>query len=136
ILRIALIIISATLAACGSSGDGSAPAPAGTPAAEAEAAPPAAPAAQLPRRQAPAGAAAYIISPTDGETVQAPSRVVFGLRGAGVAPAGIERPDAGHRHLLIDTEVPSLGAPIPADERRVHFGLGQTETELSLPPGE
>lgn len=134
ILRIALIVLSATLAACGSSGDGDAPAPA-APAPEAQAAPAAA-VPQLQRRPAPEGAVAYIISPSDGETVQSPFRVVFGLRGAGVAPAGIERADAGHHHLLIDTDAPSLDAPIPADEQHVHFGLGQTETELNLPPGE
>jgi hypothetical protein len=131
--RIALIIVSTTLAACGEpSGDDDAAPPAAQP----QAAQPAASAPQLTRRKAPEGAAVYIISPTDGEQVQTPFRVVFGLRGAGVVPAGIERPDAGHHHLLIDADVPPLGAPIPADDRHRHFGLGQTETELSLPPGE
>lgn len=91
--------------------------------------------ASLPRTPAPAGATAYIIEPADGAVLSNPVRVVFGLRGIGVVPAGIERPDAGHHHLLIDTDLPPLGLPIPADERHVHFGAGQTETTLTLAPG-
>jgi hypothetical protein len=61
--------------------------------------------------------------------------VVFGLKGIGVVPAGIDRPDAGHHHLLIDVDLPPLGLPIPADAQHVHFGQGQTETVLTLTPG-
>lgn len=81
-------------------------------------------------------AEAYIISPRDGETVDSPFVVRFGLRGMGVAPAGVEMPGTGHHHLIIDAPLPPAGQPIPADERHRHFGKGQTETELSLPPGE
>jgi hypothetical protein len=81
------------------------------------------------------GAQAYIISPTDGETVTNPVTVRFGLRGMGVAPAGMNAPNSGHHHLLIDTELPSLDQPIPADERHRHFGGGQTEVKLELAPG-
>jgi hypothetical protein len=107
-------------------------------------APPAAPAAAAPvptaptlaRKPAPAGAAAYIIAPADGATVSNPVRVVFGLKGIGVAPAGIDRADAGHHHLLVDTGFPAnLGLPIPNDEQHRHFGGGQTEVELTLTPG-
>lgn len=89
----------------------------------------------LERRPAPAGAAAYIIEPADGAVVESPVRVLFGLAGAGVAPAGIQHEDAGHHHLLIDTDLPALDAPIPADANHVHFGGGQTETEIELAPG-
>jgi hypothetical protein len=78
---------------------------------------------------------AYIIEPADGATVSSPVRILFGLRGAGVVPAGIAHETAGHHHLLIDTELPNLGLPIPADENHRHFGLGQTETEIELAPG-
>ena len=82
------------------------------------------------------GAAAYIISPVDGATVGNPVTVRFGLRGMGVAPAGVERPDTGHHHLLIDLDtLPAAGMPIPTDDKHRHFGGGQTETTLELAPG-
>jgi hypothetical protein len=62
-------------------------------------------------------------------------RVVFGLSGAGVAPAGIAKADTGHHHLLIDTPAPPLDLPVPADAAHVHFGGGQTETTVALAPG-
>lgn len=79
----------------------------------------------------------YIISPADGAEVSSPFVVQFGLKGMGVAPAGIEFPGTGHHHLLVDVEeLPAKGKPVPADEKHLHFGKGQTETELSLPPGK
>jgi hypothetical protein len=80
---------------------------------------------------------AYIIEPADGATVANPVRVVFGLKGIGVAPAGTDRPDAGHHHLLIDAGLPAdLNVPIPSDDTHKHFGGGQTETLLTLAPGK
>lgn len=80
-------------------------------------------------------ASLYFISPQDGETVTSPVTVRFGLRGMGVAPAGVEKAGTGHHHLLVDvTELPT-GAPIPADDHHKHFGAGQTETTLELAPG-
>ena len=93
-------------------------------------------AGDLPRTEAPEGAEVYIISPADGETVSSPVRVVFGLRNMGVAPAGVTVAGSGHHHLLIDTGLPDLSRPIPADDKHRHFGKGQTETELELEPGE
>jgi hypothetical protein len=79
----------------------------------------------------------YIISPTDGEVVSSPLTVRFGLKGMGVAPAGVDRPNTGHHHLLVDlVELPAAGSPIPADEHHIHFGGGQTETTLELAPGK
>jgi len=77
----------------------------------------------------------YIISPADGATVTSPVTVRFGLRGMGVAPAGTDRPMTGHHHLLIDTGLPPLDAPVPADDHHVHFGGGQTETTIELDAG-
>ena len=141
--RLCPLLLALTLVGCGNSDDIGAPPPGGGP--DATPAPAAAPsasqgaapaAAGLPRKPAPAGAAVYIISPADGDVVSNPVRVVFGLTGMGVAPAGVPRDDAGHHHLLIDADPPSFDAPIPADENHVHFGMGQTEVELTLAPGE
>ena len=86
---------------------------------------------------APPEAAVYFISPQHGERVSSPVTVRFGLRGMGVAPAGIALPHTGHHHLLIDLPgLPALDKPIPADAQHVHFGKGQTEVTLDLGPGK
>jgi hypothetical protein len=101
------------------------------------AAPLAAPLAAQERTPSPPGAEVYIISPKDGARVSGPVRVQFGLKGMGVAPAGVKFENTGHHHLLIDTDAPSnLAAPLPATDQIVHFGKGQTETSLTLTPGK
>ena len=62
-------------------------------------------------------------------------KVWFGLRNFGVAPAGVDVPNTGHHHLLIDTDLPSFNEPIPNDKQHLHFGGGQTETIVELAPG-
>jgi hypothetical protein len=89
----------------------------------------------IPRTPSPEGARAYIVSPKDGETVTSPVTVVFGLRGMGVAPAGVPSPNTGHHHLIVDSPLPPENAAIPNDAKHLHFGGGQTETQLTLPPG-
>lgn len=88
---------------------------------------------------APANVYLYIGWPNDGEVITTegvrPFRVWFGLRHMGVAPAGYDVPNTGHHHLLINTELPLLDEPIPADKQHLHFGRGQTQTELILPRG-
>lgn len=85
---------------------------------------------------APPGAEVYFISPANGAHVSGKFTVRFGLRSMGVAPAGVEFPDSGHHHLLINAEpMPDLTQPLPANDSVRHFGKGQTETELELPPG-
>ena len=92
--------------------------------------------AALPRTAAPPGATVYFVAPADGATVTSPFVVRFGLRGMGVAPAGVQAPNTGHHHLLIDVETPPPeDQPLPANDQIRHFGLGQTEAELTLPPG-
>ena len=126
----ALFAAALIAAGCAQESAPEAPAPAAEMAAPAPAAAPA-----IMRTPAPAGATAYIIEPTDGATVTSPVTVTFGLRGIGVAPAGVERENTGHHHLLIDTQLMNFNAPIPADAQHVHFGLGQTETTIELAPG-
>ncbi|MDE1184295.1 DUF4399 domain-containing protein [Paraburkholderia sp.] len=86
---------------------------------------------------APPGAFAYIGYPNDGQVVQAnkPFRVWFGLRFMGVAPKGVKYPNTGHHHLLIDTDLPPMDQEIPSDRNHLHFGAGETETMITLPPG-
>ena len=89
------------------------------------------------RTPSPAGAEVYIVSPKDGAKVKGPVTVVFGLKGMGIAPAGVKFDNSGHHHLLIDTDSPTdLSLPLPADDHNVHFGKGQTETTLTLSPGK
>lgn len=88
------------------------------------------------RTVSPEGASAYIVSPVSGDSVTSPVTVIFGLSGMGVAPAGTEKDNTGHHHLLINTDQPALDEPIPADDNHVHFGGGQTQVQIDLAPGE
>lgn len=91
----------------------------------------------LARTPSPEGANVYIISPSHGEVVNNTVTVRFGLTGMGVAPAGIDKPGAGHHHLLIDLQArPAMDKPLPADANHKHFGGGQTQTTLELSPGK
>ncbi len=90
------------------------------------------------------GATVYFVNLSDGATVSSPFKVVFGLSGMGIAPAGTEKEHTGHHHLFINR--PPLGKgpdgndefenPIPSDENHVHFGKGQTEGTIELAPGK
>ena len=86
----------------------------------------------------PAGAKVYFINLKNGQDVTSPFLVQFGLSGMGVAPAGTEKPNTGHHHLLIDSALSgdALKLPIPMDEAHRHFGNGQTEAMITLPPGK
>jgi len=90
----------------------------------------------LPTTKTSSDAAVYIISPSDGASVGQQFTVRFGLKGMGVAPAGVAKEHTGHHHLLVDVkELPPAGQPIPKDDNHLHFGGGQTETTLKLKPG-
>lgn len=86
---------------------------------------------------APEGAEVYFIGLEDGATLANPVTLRFGLKGMGVAPAGTEKDKTGHHHLIIDETIEgdALNEPIPADDNHKHFGGGQTEVTLDLPPG-
>ena len=91
----------------------------------------------VPQTPSPAGASVYIINLKDGDTVTSPFKVQFGLTGMGVAPVGVEKDNTGHHHLIIDATLSpeELKAPIAADAKHVHYGAGQTEAMVTLPPG-
>jgi hypothetical protein len=87
--------------------------------------------------KAPKDAQVYFISPKNGDSVPGTFTVVFGLKGMGVAPAGVEKPNTGHHHLIINKKVEGQGLKesLPADAQHVHFGGGQTQASVTLPPG-
>ena len=84
----------------------------------------------------PTGAKVFIIEPKDGATVSNPVVIKFGIEGMDVAPAGTEKANSGHHHLVIDGTIADMKAAIPADDTHKHFGKGQTETTIELKPGE
>ena len=91
----------------------------------------------MDRTPAPEGAEVYFISPADGATVSNPVTLQFGARGIGIAPAGVDWPNTGHHHLLInlDPDEVDMEFGLPADDQHRHFGGGQTEVTLDLPAG-
>jgi hypothetical protein len=102
-------------------------------------APKTAPQADSGQSSAPEGAFSYFVNLKNGDTVTSPFKVVFGLSpNMGVAPSGVEKANVGHHHVLIDTTLSpeEETQPITVDEHHIHFGKGQTETMLTLPPGK
>ena len=134
-LRPLIIAFAVALTACGEKPADETTAPAQTteaaPAEIAATAP-----IDLPRTTSTAGANVFFITPADGATLTNPVNIEFGIAGMDVVKAGFDQPHSGHHHLLIDTGLPELGLPIPADDQHIHFGDGSTSTEISLPPGE
>ena len=87
---------------------------------------------------APKNAYLYIGYPNNNQTLPAgkPVKVWFGLRNMGVAPKDVKYPNTGHHHLLIDVDLPPMDKEIPNDRNHLHFGAGETETTVELPPGK
>jgi hypothetical protein len=75
------------------------------------------------------------VEPKDGATITSPFKVKFAVQGMDVKPAGDMTANTGHHHLLINAGAVKAGEVVPADETHIHFGKGQTETEVKLPPG-
>jgi len=119
--QVFLILASLVLSACGEQ-------QAETPATSTAVAP--------PRTVSSEGASVFFITPADGETVSSPLHVEFGIAGMTIVAAGVNEPQSGHHHLLIDTGLPELGLPVPADAHHIHFGDASTSTEISLEAGE
>jgi Domain of unknown function (DUF4399) len=94
------------------------------------------PATAIARTAAPKDAYLYIIWPTDGTHIKGAFWCRFGLRDMGVTHAGDTTSNTGHHHLLIDVdETLDMNVPIPSDKKHLHYGAGQTEARLDLPPG-
>ena len=83
-----------------------------------------------------AEARVYFINLDDGDEVESPFLIQFGLSEMGIAPAGIDRENTGHHHLLINVNDLDFSKPIPASKNHIHFGGGQTESLVELPPGD
>lgn len=84
----------------------------------------------------PPGAKVYILWPNNGQVISGGKFWLrMGARGIGVAPAGTTVPNTGHHHAIIDAPLPAFDKPIPSDKNHLHFGAGQTEVRLELPPG-
>ncbi|MDD1783656.1 DUF4399 domain-containing protein [Enterovibrio sp. ZSDZ35] len=83
------------------------------------------------------GAQVFLVEPKDGETVPGTFKVVFGVKGMSIVPAGNDQPNSGHHHLLINVDsLADFSLPLPANDNIKHFGGGQTETLLTLPKGK
>jgi hypothetical protein len=88
------------------------------------------------RTPAPENAEVYIIWPSNGTVISGGKFWLrMGLRNMGVAPKGVDRKNTGHHHVLIDTEPPPMDKEIPSDRNHLHFGAGETEARIELPPG-
>jgi hypothetical protein len=95
------------------------------------------PAAHAQGTPAPKDAEVYLIAPEDNATVVGTFKARFGLSNMGVTHGGDTYPNAGHHHLLIDVdELPDPKEPIPLDKNHLHFGAGETEAMIDLPPGK
>lgn len=138
-MTLKFLFIAALLALLAACGDNTPDQPAADVTASAPAAEMATPelaATTIARTPSPEGARVFFVSPADGATVSNPVKLVFGIEGMTIAPAGNDTPQSGHHHLLIDTGLPPLDQPIPKDAQHIHFGDGSTETEITLPPGD
>jgi hypothetical protein len=124
---LAATILVLSLAACGDNGQ---------PASKDHADHPAPAADASGRTPSPPGAKVFILEPKDGAVVKSPITVKFGVEGMELVPAGTDKPNSGHHHLLIDTKLEDFNAPIPADANHIHYGKAQTEAQIELKPGK
>jgi hypothetical protein len=95
--------------------------------------------AQSSKTHWPADAKVLFVEPKNGAEISGPVKVVMGVSGIEIAPAGTDKANTGHHHILIDTDVPTgekAEYPLPAEDNIKHFGKGQTETSLTLTPGK
>lgn len=133
---IAPLILTALLA-WGCNAPAPSPTASASPAAAASASPSATPGDAAPEMaQPPEGAKVWFANLKDGDKVKSPVKVEMLVEGMEVKPAGTNEPNTGHHHLIIDGVASEFGVAVPADETHIHFGQGQTDTEIELAPGE
>ena len=89
----------------------------------------------MPKPELASAAKVFFVSPKDGDTVKSPVKIEFGIEGAEVKPAGEDVPNSGHHHLIINGSGINHGDVVPNDEKHIHYGKGQTSTEVELAPG-
>ena len=93
------------------------------------------PLAAAERQPSPPDVKVYIVWPRDGQVIKGgKSWLRMGASNVGIAPAGVEKANTGHFHVIVDADPPP-GQPIPNNKNYLHFGGGQTETTLDLRPG-
>lgn len=92
--------------------------------------------ARMPRSPSTEGARVFFITPADGDVVSSPVQLEFGLSGMDLVPAGDQSPNSGHHHIVVDSELPIFGQPVPSDDHHMHFGDARSKTELTLTPGQ
>ena len=137
--KLAPVVLAATLvliSACGQPQTEAPAAEAPATAAPAKEAVVADEAAGLPRTASAPNAGVFFITPEDGATMSNPVMIEFGIEGMTVVPAGVNDAHSGHHHLIVDSGMPALDLPVPANQNYIHFGDGSTSTELILDPGE
>src|SRR5450830_1538712 len=83
-----------------------------------------------------ADASVSLLAPKDGAVVTSPFDVKFGVSGMEIKPAGDMTPNTGHHHLLINADSIPAGEAIPMDGTHLHYGKGQTDASVTLPPGK
>ena len=123
-------LLFAFLIACGGAETPPAPEPAAEPAPAPEEATP------DPMEHDTAKARVFFEEPKEGAKVRSPAKLVFGVEGMEVRPAGELVENTGHHHVIIDSKGIEAGQAVPKDEQHIHFGKGQTEAEIELPPGQ
>lgn len=84
----------------------------------------------------PEGASVFFVNLNDGDVVTSPVHVEMGVNAFEIMPAGKIEKGTGHHHLVINDGPADLGVVVPADDTHIHFGGGQTETDVELAPGE
>lgn len=87
--------------------------------------------------QVPEGAKVVFKNLKNDATISSPFKMEMGTEVIKIDTAGPVVAASGHHHLFIDAEDSlAAGTVVPKDSAHIHFGKGQTEYALTLPPGK